>query len=308
MPPGKLGQAIAAAVILVGGLAVGNDAPPRATKDLLEEIPRAITKEPNYGSPPRYALLVFGHQAKARVWIVEDGKTLYVDKNGNGDLTDDGPPIKPSNVHELGKTPTGGASWDFDYLLPEIRAADGSRHTAFDLRRWNYGRNEDGYGLSVKLNGRTEMYAGWFGFWGNSPASAPVIHFGGPLQPCLLRLDEFVIDGLSRDLSIAFINPGCGPAGTSRLSTDALSKAVVPEVVIDWPVAKGAPSLHSSHLLFQRCCYWHFYNGKFKIPSGVVQGTAIVKVFVPGGALPLPLSTNEIKVPVRTRNAAKGGK
>jgi hypothetical protein len=135
MPPGKLGQAIAAAVILVGGLAVGNDAPPRATKDLLEGIPRAITKEPNYGSPPRYALLVFGHQAKARVWIVEDGKTLYVDKNGNGDLTDDGPPIKPSNVRELGKTPTGGASWDFDYLLPEIRAADGSRHTAFEGMR-----------------------------------------------------------------------------------------------------------------------------------------------------------------------------
>jgi WD40 repeat protein len=33
---------------------------------------------------------VFGPEAKTRIWLVLDGKTLYVDRNGNGDLTEDG--------------------------------------------------------------------------------------------------------------------------------------------------------------------------------------------------------------------------
>jgi hypothetical protein len=35
----------------------------------------------------KYALLVFGPEAKTRVLVVEDGETLYVDRNGDGDLT-----------------------------------------------------------------------------------------------------------------------------------------------------------------------------------------------------------------------------
>ena len=29
-------------------------------------------------------------EAQTRVWIVQDGDTLYVDRNGNGDLTEPG--------------------------------------------------------------------------------------------------------------------------------------------------------------------------------------------------------------------------
>jgi len=37
---------------------------------------------------------VFGPQRKHRVWLVLDGDMLYVDKNGNGDLTEEGKRIK----------------------------------------------------------------------------------------------------------------------------------------------------------------------------------------------------------------------
>src|SRR5438105_3758750 len=57
----------------------------------LSKIDRTIAKEPTYQSPkPAYCLLVFGPAAKTRIWVVRDGNVLYVDKNGNGDLTDQG--------------------------------------------------------------------------------------------------------------------------------------------------------------------------------------------------------------------------
>src|SRR5437899_8648252 len=61
----------------------------------LAKIDRAIAKEPTYQTKdPRYCLLVFGPEAGHRVWLVLDGDTLYVDKNGNGDLTDEGERIQ----------------------------------------------------------------------------------------------------------------------------------------------------------------------------------------------------------------------
>jgi hypothetical protein len=56
----------------------------------LTKIDRTIANEPDYKSHPKYCLLVFGPEAKTRVWLVRDGDILYVDRNGNGDLTEKG--------------------------------------------------------------------------------------------------------------------------------------------------------------------------------------------------------------------------
>ena len=59
------------------------------------KIDRRIAKEPAYQSrSPKYCLLVFGAEAKTRVWLVLDGDTLYVDRNANGDLTEANERIK----------------------------------------------------------------------------------------------------------------------------------------------------------------------------------------------------------------------
>src|SRR4051812_6132265 len=54
-------------------------------------IDRKIAREPAYRSKsPRYALLLFGPKAALRVWLVLDGEELYLDRNGDGDLTGKG--------------------------------------------------------------------------------------------------------------------------------------------------------------------------------------------------------------------------
>src|SRR5262245_10504622 len=70
---------LALASLLIGSFAVAGD---------LTGIERSISKEPRYESKvPKYCLLVLGPKAKTRIWLVLDGKTLYVDRNADGDLT-----------------------------------------------------------------------------------------------------------------------------------------------------------------------------------------------------------------------------
>ena len=241
--------ALHSASVSVGPVSAAAPTPSVTTAgSVLDGVERKIAKEPKYLSKPRYALLVFGTKAASQVWIVEDGKTLYVDKNANGDLTDDGPPITPTNVKEW--MLEGTARFQFDYVLDEITTAGGAKHTEFCVHRWNHGEKEDTYGILVTVDGQTPMYAGWVStLWATSPQAVPLIHFGGPLQPKrLLRTKEFVIGSGGVRLSIAFTNPGSGAGARSYLSIDALPQSVKPVVQIDWPVAADAPPLQTSHL------------------------------------------------------------
>jgi hypothetical protein len=308
LPPAVFGLAVFLAGILVRPLpAVGEGSSAQKVTNVLEGIDRRIVKEPKYASSPRYLLLVLGANAETKVWVVEDGKSLYVDKNANGDLTDDGPPLAPTKLREFNLSEKG-KSWDFEYVLDKIVPSGGSKHTDFCLRRWNYGDKEDQYGLSLTLNGKTPMYAGWTIHWGTSPQTAPAIHFGGALRPQILRRKEFILGSGTNRLSLSFYNPGLGKGGDSRLSIDALPRNVVPELEIDWPVAEGAPPLHTSHQLTERCCYWEFYDLRFVIPPGAVAGTATVKVSVPTEVLPLKLAIDQIKLPVRAKQPDKAAK
>jgi hypothetical protein len=262
-----------------------------------------ISKEPVYQSTPKYSLLTFGNSGEeVQVWMVEDGRRLFVDKNANGDLTDDGPPIEPSKFRKLDGNQydfSGGSRWDFEYALDAITPTNGSSHTNFVLRRWNYRDKTDSYGLSLSVNGRMPMYAGWFGtFWAAKPEDAPVIHFGGPFTPELLRRDEFTIGERGERLSLCFFNPGSGPGAVSRLSIEALPKTVVPVLNIEWPTAAGRAPLRTSHKLTERCCYWEFYTTQFEVPRGVVAGNAKVSVNLPASATAIELTTTEMVMPV----------
>src|SRR5205823_1222949 len=104
-----------------------------ASTNGLGHFTRTVIKEPKYKATPKYSLMVLGSGGDVKVWMVEDGKRLFVDKNGNGDLTDDGPPIEPSNFRKFSH------GWEFHYLLDAITPTNGSRHTRFELRRWNSG-------------------------------------------------------------------------------------------------------------------------------------------------------------------------
>jgi hypothetical protein len=282
----------AMATTLCCGLSFADQA--RASTNVVSHFDRTIIKEPTYQSTPKYGLIALGNSGDVKVWMVEDGKRLFVDKNANGDLTDDGPPIEPSNVRDL-----GGNRWDFDYLLDAIMPTNGSKHTHFVLRRWNYNDKEDSYGLSLSVDDKMPMYAGWFGtFWSTNHETAPVIHFGGPFTPKLLRRKEFTLGETQQRLSLCFINPGSGPGAESRLSIDALPRMVVPELNIEWPTAGGGAPLRTTYELTQRCCYWEFYSTEFDVPKGAVAGKAKVSVDLNAGAMFIELTTTEMAVPV----------
>jgi hypothetical protein len=281
-----------AALSMAPAVSAAADAPPAGS--VLDAIERTIVKEPAYQSAPRYALLLLGTKATAKVWLVEDGKVLYVDRNGNGDLTDDGPPVRQSKLRVLGPATRYDCEYDVGVLAP----ADGSHHTDFNMARWNYGDSQDGYGLSLKVDGVVPMYAGWTPFWAGKPGDAPMMHFGGPLKPVMLRLEGRPLGPTNTRLSVAFVNAGRGDGAKTRLSIDALPPDAVPEARVDWPVAQGAAPLRTTHALASRCCYWEFYDVAFKAPGQVVAGKARVTVVVPRGALPFELTTDTIEVDV----------
>lgn len=275
-----------------------------AATNAVSHFDRTILKEPAYQSTPKYALISLGESGDVNVWMVEDGKRLFLDKNANGDLTDDGPPLEPSGVRHL-----DAERWDFEYSLDAITPTNGSRHTHFVLRRWNYNDKEDSYGLSLSVEDKMPMYAGWFGtFWSTNRAQAPVIHFGGPFTPMLLRRSEFTIGEKGQRLSLCLINPGSGPGAESRLSIDALPRFVVPTLHIEWPTAGGGAPVQTSHELIERCCYWEFYTSVFDLPKGVVAGKAKVSVDFIAGALPSTLTTTQMVVPVVAPGQSKTGR
>src|SRR4029077_6354211 len=77
-------------------------------------IDRTVHKEPVYQSKsPKYCLLVFGPNAETRIWLVTDlvaepweangaKNALYVDRNGNGDLTEPGKRVTCTMREEQG--------------------------------------------------------------------------------------------------------------------------------------------------------------------------------------------------------------
>ncbi len=177
----------------------------------LAEVERTIGKEPNYPDKPRYCLLVFGPVAQARVWLVRAGDRLYVDKNGNGDLTELGecvqmerpsPRIFPIQSYDSPEVEIviGGRVWgklqlNERRLHPQFKPLD-----EYERETWQrFQRVEGGIEtiitvseLSPSPRGQEKPFAahvrqaaawdatGQLAF-AASPKDAPIVHFDGPL-------------------------------------------------------------------------------------------------------------------------------
>jgi hypothetical protein len=179
---------------------------PVAATDLAA-IDRRIKKEPVYTSKsPLYVLLVLGPEARDRVWLVKDGNVLYVDRNGNGDLTE---PAKKL-VAKKGTSIEGGHEFEADELT--IGGTTHYRLSLFfcPLRRLmlrEYAQRPDAQAAlkkdpqadilavlrldvrapHLKPTGHVTMAAGGFDLNGplipaKKAAEAPIVHFGGPLM------------------------------------------------------------------------------------------------------------------------------
>jgi hypothetical protein len=134
-----------------------------ATAADLAKIDRTLAKEPAYKGKPAYCLLAFGPDAKARVWLVKDGDALYLDRNGNGDLTEAGERLGEKSPGAI--TAAAGAKY-------EVRQCD---LTKLDTPK---GRQEFCH-ISIDVGTAFRQYS--FAGFADSPEAAPVVHFDGPL-------------------------------------------------------------------------------------------------------------------------------
>ncbi|MCI0333157.1 MAG: hypothetical protein L0228_08040 [Planctomycetes bacterium] len=239
----------------------------------LAEIDRTIAKEPAYTSKPKYCLLVFGPQAKGRVWLVQDGDVLYVDGNGNGDLTELDERTKGHRPDE--KTTAFGVA---ELSLPD----DKSQYKHFRLQMYRYvaeGRVISSIDMTITIDGK-----GWSArcqAFADRPKDAPIIHFNGPLTYLSPHPRTFV-PGKAAYLTIYTGTAGLGvntyawrSANQIVFGADGplLAKIVYPNKNPD-----GEPLRATVTLSFDDCCGGGTITGQVPVPDDVGPGQARVTI------------------------------
>jgi hypothetical protein len=193
------------ATIPLLGMIVALALEPPSPAVTLGRVDRSIGKEPAYQTGlPKYCLLVFGPEAKTRVWLVVDGNELYIDRNGNGDLTEAGECVAA----------TLAGRWH-DFPAGQIQETNGtSRQISLRIRDFNsaYGKCA---GLMVILDGKRKQFVGFdeanpFQL-AHRPQHAPVVHLEGPLRIKLYGEPPILAAGEETELNIAIGTPGVGP-------------------------------------------------------------------------------------------------
>ena len=221
-------------LLALGGLVAAG--PGQALAADLARIERVIRKEPAYATKdPRFCLMVFGPKADYRVWLVLDGDRLYVDRNGNGDLTEKGESATPES--------TNTDPCSFEKII--LQRPDGKEEelsvALFGWFDYKAGKVTDRFSPSISVwwDGR------WFGSWGDEsspcvwgqkPAQAPVLHIGGPLQ---MGFESRAEHAFERKGDTEFeVNVGVGTKGLGKGSFVHLcySKGAIPADV--YPTAE----------------------------------------------------------------------
>jgi hypothetical protein len=247
-----------------------------ATAADLPKIDRTIAKEPKYQSKPKYCLLVFGLDAKPKVWLVLDGDVLYVDRNGNGDLTAEDKKVRRGKGQ--GQVPGNFACGDIvqgeGKTICTGLTVSGSAEEGDMWVEINMG-GKHGQSAAVDANGYLQF--------ADSPDRAPIIHFDGPLTMSAIPLADiyikatlekkgdkveiiskertvrvfwptFVLGGEKAELRVAVGTAGQGKGAFARIHYKEIAAGIHPVAEIEFPnrdPAKGAIKIKLA--LLNRC-------------------------------------------------------
>jgi hypothetical protein len=216
-------------------------AAPLAAADLAQ-LDRKILKEPTYQGRPKYCLLAFGPEAEARVWLVLDGDTLYVDRNGNGDLTEPGERVarkddgsdgflsfEAGDLHVGGRTHKGLRVYVRNLDALAGRDDEIKEHLARNPHARGYqialdveNATRKGHGLGGRIEQLVSLSdARGFLAFADDAQHAPVVHFGGPLQLTLFGKHRFTV-GRETDLVLGLGTPGLGAGTTAYVAYEGL--------------------------------------------------------------------------------------
>jgi hypothetical protein len=241
----------------------------------LSKVPRTIGREPAYRSKPRYCLLVFGPDAKTRVWLVQDGDTLYVDRNGNGDLTEAGEKVAAEKSEDAEEGVYAFKAGDIrdgallhkelnlsvrkiDYVTREeaVKGLLKKAPTAWGYRLYLQVQmpGHKGAGIGNRVQQCTSPADGSVLQFAERPQDAPIIHFGGPWQVTLSSKDPLTIDR-ETDVVLSVGSPGLG-AGTFVWSyyDNLIPTDKFPTLEVVYPPKRpGDPPPRERYELKQRC-------------------------------------------------------
>ena len=249
---------------------------PLAAAADLAKLDRSIRKEPAYRDKPKYCLLVFGPEATTRVWLVLAGKRLFVDRNGNGDLTDDGEPVAASEsarimeeeAYEVGEIRDGTRT--HKNLTLRSRKLEGYYDADGSIRKWITATpNARGMFLRAEIEmpgwkgngvgGRVEQYvffrdAHGFLTFADQPKDAPIIHFGGPWQ-IVCAPPTRLIAGRETELVVNVGTPGLGAGTFARVAYEGvIPEKVYPRVEFTFPAKYPDEMLPKRHFELKGRC------------------------------------------------------
>jgi hypothetical protein len=240
----------------------------------LTKVDRTIAKEPAYKGKPKYCLLVFGPEAKSRAWLVQDGDVLYVDRNGNGDLTEKDKKValkqgtKDFRNFEAGELRIDGLThgdlrvsqmrataefvgnnkewervkaqdepWTWSVYVKAERSADDKRDLPKTI---GYVANGDGLGMLL---------------FADRPQDAPIVQLNGPFSLGLQDVKQVFTAGHQTMLQIGVGTQGVGPGTFSFvLYPDTIPADAYPEAVITFPAKEaGGKPITQKFVLKERC-------------------------------------------------------
>ncbi|MCI0356939.1 MAG: hypothetical protein L0211_00445 [Planctomycetaceae bacterium] len=253
----------------------------------LRKIELTITKEPAYTTKqPKYCLLVFGPEATTRVWLVVDGDSLCVDRNGNGDLTEPGervlfPAFGKDGSEIFAASRSARVDVLFEGKLKHEKLVVTQQRVNPDVvakERWEevlLATAKAGepivYSLSISLEirprpgdpiriaGCVSQYAGMDGAgflqFADRREQAPIVHFRGQMQMGLHSPQQLVLGSQPAELLTVVGTPGLGKGTFASVPYAGLiSDGAAPEAEIAFPPAVPvSTSLKAKYTLPHRC-------------------------------------------------------
>ncbi|HVU86068.1 MAG TPA: hypothetical protein VHD36_02025 [Pirellulales bacterium] len=289
----------------------------------LDKIERKIGKLPEFNSKEqRYCLLVFGPEARKRVWLVHDGPVLFVDRNGNGDLTEPGERIeadekssdpkleefyfKAGDIPDKSGVHKGlSVGWNsLDHLRDQFPELDRTLAENPRFRGCNVyievampGQQGSGLGGRVPHSAGSWDDQGLLQFAAR-PADAPIVHFGGPWRISFFGSPDPLRIGRKEEIILSVGTPGLGAGATAHVAYEkVVPPTISPQLQITYPAAAdGRPRIVETYELHERCCGVNLY-GDIVVPekAGVGVAQAVVSLESWPGAF-VASSTHDVQV------------
>lgn len=244
--------------------------------ETLTKIDRKIAKLPKFATDtPGYLLLAFGPKADFKAWVILDGDILYVDANGNGDLTDDA----------LVRFSTAASNPPKAYVF-ETQGIGAEK----DEKKWTLtvstfpvsGTTAKALIVMATRDGQAQK-AGPMDFrFTDSVDTARVIHLGSEVlavRPSL-TMPSVLEEGEKVDFRVQVGTPGVGAGSFASVLNDGLNKATNPVAEFTFPSTKpGDKPVTVKTELKERCCGDQFF-ATVEVPKGTT-GKASVTIRFP---------------------------